>query len=834
MAHCADVAACCERLLQTTILRQRLARWGSQDDLDETQVSRLAVLAAFHDLGKFNYGFQNKAIPRPAYTHGHVAEILALFGDAYEQWQQRLLEVIPIQALQEWAPSDGALQLLVASIGHHGRPGTISATRLHPAAWVKGPLGDPFEGIAALHEATRRWFPLAYEVGGTPLPSTASFQHGFAGLVMLADWLGSDTSFFPYSEPVEDDRMPLAREHAAEAARAIGLDVNGPRHALGPAPPRFSSISSFDPRPAQRAMLDVPIDPAGSLTILEAETGSGKTEAALVRFLRMFHAGVVDGLYFALPTRAAATQLHRRVFDAVELAFPAGARPPVVLAVPGYLRVDASDGQRLPGFEVLWNDDDAAAQRHRGWAAEHPKRYLASAIAVGTIDQVLLSTLMVAHAHMRATCAARHLLVIDEVHASDAYMSRLLEDVLEFHVKGGGHALLMSATLGSAARSRLMASVGATVTSPELRDAVLDPYPQISYAVRGRSPVVQPVQHVGFDKVVTPEVRPIAGDPDALALAALDGARAGACVLIIRNLVRDCIATQQALEALAEARGERHLLCGVGKVVAPHHSRYARQDRKLLDAAVEALLGKGRPRDVGRVLVATQTVEQSLDIDADLLLTDLCPMDVLLQRIGRLHRHDRHRPSGYETARIGVLVPVERSLEGAIAPDGSGRGSHGCGTVYQDLRVLEATLRVCEREEAFEIPRDNRALVESTTHPAALKAIADELGEPWQRHGMHVRGGSLTDRRIASSHRIPRSLVFDGERMRFPSAEEIGKVTTRLGEDDRLVCFDRPVEGPFGVSIEALTLPHHLVRGSPDDPLAPVAVQDEGGFVRFQ
>ncbi|MEX1366313.1 MAG: CRISPR-associated endonuclease Cas3'', partial [Nannocystaceae bacterium] len=456
-SHCADVAACCERLLQVTVLRRRLAAWGDHDDLDEAQIARLSVLAAFHDLGKFNYGFQNKALETPPFRHGHVDEVLALFGPQYPQLQRRLVGALPISDLEHWAPDDGALRLLVAAIGHHGRPGSFSLMRLNPGAWAPGRWGDPFDAISSLHQATRRWFPAAYDGGSSMLPATARFQHGFAGLVMLADWLGSDTAFFPYGDEDELDRMPRAREQAALAARSIGLDVSRSRRALGSGPPSFASISPFEPRPAQRAVLELPVDRRGSLTILEAETGSGKTEAALARFMQLFHAGEVDGLYFALPTRTAATQLHGRVVDALERAFPnLDERPAVVLAVPGYLRVDDKEGRRLPGFEVLWNDDRDAGQRYRGWAAEHPKRYLAGAVVVGTIDQVLLSTLMVSHAHMRATCAARHLLVIDEVHASDDYMIALLEAVLRFHIDARGHAFLMSATLGSSARGRLL------------------------------------------------------------------------------------------------------------------------------------------------------------------------------------------------------------------------------------------------------------------------------------------------------------------------------------------------------------------------------------------
>ena len=161
----------------------------------------------------------------------------------------------------------------------------------------------------------------------------------------------------------------------------------------------------------------------------------------------------------------------------------------------------------------------------------------------------------------------------------------------------------------------------------------------------------------------------------------------------------------------------------VNGIPAPHHSRFAPDDRKRLDSEIENTFGKNTRKD-SVIAVATQTVEQSLDIDADILITDLCPMDVLLQRIGRLHRHERNRPEGFETAKCVILTPVERDMSQSIDHNGKGsKGNHGLGTVYQDLRVLEATWRVLEDEtiETWNIPEHNRELVERATHPAILR-----------------------------------------------------------------------------------------------------------------
>ena len=167
----------------------------------------------------------------------------------------------------------------------------------------------------------------------------------------------------------------------------------------------------------------------------------------------MYAAGLVDGLYFALPTRAAAVQIHGRVEHFVANLFPDGQRPDVVLAVPGY---DAAGG--LPDYAAGYDSSqDGHYDRGRPWAAERPKKFLAAQIAVGTVDQAMLGALKVRNAHLRSSSLARNLLVVDEVHASDVYMGVVLQRLLDAHTGAGGYALLMSATLGSAARETLAA-----------------------------------------------------------------------------------------------------------------------------------------------------------------------------------------------------------------------------------------------------------------------------------------------------------------------------------------------------------------------------------------
>jgi len=414
----------------------------------------------------------------------------------------------------------------------------------------------------------------------------------------------------------------------------------------------------------------------------------------------------VDGLYFALPTRTAAVQLHGRVEKLAKRLWSEQDRPTVVLAVPGY--VDENGEGALPPAGDAVDAAEEDSRQTASWAGEHPKRYFASTISVGSIDQALLGAIRVKHVHMRAAMLMRHLLVVDEVHASDTFMRRILMNLLRDHFAAGGYALLLSATLGAEGRAALIhEAFGARsrdMNPVDLEEAIKVPYPLIT-AAGGSAARDEHVASTGFQKEVAMEAATLLDDANGIAGLALDAAGRGAKVLVLRNTVAGAVEVQKAAEA--QGGTQNPLLFSVEGLPALHHGRFAREDRKLLDFAVEKAVGKTRPEG-GLVLIGTQTLKQSLDIDADFLITDLCPADVLLQRIGRLHRHQkdgcgrpRYRTSDFEVPRCVVLTPKGGLAQfvGERRPDGKPR--HGLGFtvlqngarvgVYRDLAVLEAT-----------------------------------------------------------------------------------------------------------------------------------------------
>jgi CRISPR-associated endonuclease/helicase Cas3 len=323
--------------------------------------------------------------------------------------------------------------------------------------WRSGDGYDPMVAVHDLAEAMDRWFPLLTPPDLDFILDSPEVVHAFAGVVSLADWIGSnrDEGFFPYEGDGSGDRGAFARAQAAAVIRPMRVDVDDARSDLVRRDPRFEELFSF---PAADFQADMGATDLGPIVVVEAETGSGKTEAALWRFATLFKLGAVDALMFALPTRTAATQIEARVRHFTEALFPdPDLRLNTVLAVPGYVRADGEDALGLlPGFETLWPDSEDEAAAHRRWAAENPKRFLAAAVVAGTIDQALLSGLATRHAHLRGAALLRALLVVDEVHAADVYRSMVLEGILRRHVHAGGHALLLSATLGGATREQFM------------------------------------------------------------------------------------------------------------------------------------------------------------------------------------------------------------------------------------------------------------------------------------------------------------------------------------------------------------------------------------------
>lgn len=833
LGHSADVAAVTERLLQLPLWRRRLSRAASGSGWQSgigALADRLCAYAALHDFSKLSAQFRLK---KEKDQHGdfykgvdHIttARDLVLRMDQEAAYRGKIPELV------DWDCDDSVFLRILLS--HHGRTPSREKLRLHwPLLWPDARKDAPeWTALEELRQSVKRWFPKAW---GTDerMPQAPLLGHFFAGVLMLADWIGSTEYFFPYEGC--DGRLPRgcgcdpitwSRSAARRALRQIGLD----RSEIF-SHKEFLDQFGFLPNELQKAIDSLPLSVDGGLYSIEAPTGCGKTEAALRLFSRLFDAGLVDGLYFANPNRLAASQLYDRLWAFDKKAFQAAL--PTVLAVPGYIMADGVKGRALDNLEVAWPDfEDQAKEKGaclgRRWAAERPKRFLTSPLAVGTIDQALLSTVRVRHCHLRAAAIQRSLLVIDEVHASDSYMTRLTSSLLEWFKNLGGHVLLMSATLTEALREQYFSQWGGLRQSIRFSKSLSEKkaekkaekkvpagYPLISSLVdRQRSDTVVPL--TAQDKNVSLTLWPCMTDINKTARRVAELWRSAPenekpCILVLRNTVAQAQKTAQELSKLLPEKA----LFQVQGVLTLHHGRFAPPDRKVLDEAVERYFGKntekGAPAESDRrdgvVLVATQTVEQSLDVDFDQLVTDLCPGDVLLQRIGRLFRHHRPRPAGFCEPKCVLLVPSDEPDAEWLCSSAAKKYGFGDERAYDNLVSVYATWRRAKRDaqagRRWLLPSQNREIVEETVDKGTVEVdLCGVLAQANRRQN----GGEAAERQQAKFAVVQWLKPFTSSENEV--GQEVG-LSTRLGIQDLECRLSEPIISPFGQELHSITVP---------------------------
>jgi CRISPR-associated endonuclease/helicase Cas3 len=758
IGHSLDVAHCVHAMLTRGVARSRLSA-AAGISLTDVHAARLAVLVGLHDMGKSTNGFQDRINGRRPGT-GHVAEAVAVMN-ANGAIPDAVRAAARAEIINQWC--DDPVSVLYAIFCHHGEP--VAAPRITACTavltqqWVANSKYDPVAEVDALIKALINVFPLVLKEA-EPFPATKRFQHALAGLVMTADWMGSDTRFHPV---VGSDDRPQAARNLLGGTRWSGWHSGAKPEAL---------LGNYKPRAAQISMLSLPV--TERLVIIEAPTGSGKTEASAIWADRLAAAGLVDGMYFAVPTRSAATELHARISEMMGRVHPLVVGR-VVRAVPGMIDTDHAVN--------IWDEPTMPT-----WALGSARRVMGAPIAVGTIDQAMLSQLRTRHSWLRAWCLARQLLVIDEVHASDPYMSEIVTRLVDEHLALGGYALLMSATLGETLRAKLEGRQRIDIAA-----AIARPYPQVS----------TPTNEI---KVPTPAVRTtnvVIDDHSNAMKRAIETIERNEAVLWIRSTVGDAINDYRAFKS-------------INANAILHHSRFADVDRQHLDREVLRILGPGGQRG-GVVIVGTQTLEQSLDIDADLLATDAIPADVLLQRLGRLHRH---RTDTTPTAIM--LEPGD--LNERVTSDGRSLGGpgHGWAWIYNPLAVRE-TVQWLRDHGQVSVPGDVREMVELATHGDHLEARAKVYGERWVALWHRLYGNAIAERQQALAGLVDRTLDYE-------QALVNERVPTRLGDGSVDVEVDGELLSPFtGAAIDVLSIRANWMRRAQPGSKAQVITVETGG-----
>lgn len=677
--HMLDVAACAEALLG-----------------DSDEAAWAPMLIALHDLGKIGEPFRRmirgeSATAQP-FRHWEGTEALL----RHPQIETLLCERLALG----WQP----LRRLVAAIaGHHGRPPSATDDALRRMRALAGP-----EALVDAENAVRAFLALWPQatLGGMRDREAKLLSWRLAGLCAAADWIGSNPRWFP----PQDRGLPLAdhlREARDAAARAVA------EAGLQGVAPSAGALFSFDPRPMQREAARIPLRDGPMLAILEDETGAGKTEAALLLAQRMMLAGKGRGLFFALPTMATADAMFARSRRIVRRLFEGA--PSLTLA---HGRAGISAEFREVQGGAPGSDDAVCAP----WLADDRRRALLADVGVGTVDQALLAVLPTKFATLRCWGLASKILIIDEVHElGDPYMAEELDRLLRLHAQGGGSAILLSATipLGLRARFAQAFEAGAGRQAPVDRDPS---YPALTVVGGARAAPQAPPSLRGVVRIERlPDVEA------AVALLARAAAQGAACVWV-RNAVDEAIAACDALRAL-------------GLPADLLHARFALADRKRHEASAMARFGREDGGCAGRILVSTQVLESSLDLDFDVMVSDLAPMAALVQRAGRLWRHMELRGA----AERPVAAPVLHVLSPDAAEATSDRwlqGALGKGAFVYPVAEQWRTARTAFGIGAIDAPRGLRAMIEAVHGedaedvPAALeRREAGDLGKDYAAAG---------------------------------------------------------------------------------------------------
>lgn len=698
--HCLNVGCVAEALIGALVQQNCGCADGLRARLPVSFVNRsLAVwLAACHDIGKISPGFLKKC-QAWLKCYGFEAEAITRAWTQAESDHSKVTQFTLQHLLCErfgLGEDDAAFWAAAAGM-HHGAPHWRGEWRRAVAGIA---LNDVWENRRReLVEELTRFFGAPACPPPLALDDLSSLWWT-AGFISVADWIGSDEVFFSPDRSDTPANLSSIQAAARNAIAQIGLE--SPAFTTGLS---FVDLFGFPPNDLQTAAMETIREPG--VYVIEAPMGMGKTEAALAAAYRLVSNGQASGLYFALPTQATSNRIHERVAAFLSRVQTAAPR----LIHSGSWLLDKN--MRFPSIHAGQPGDQRSAARD--WFASS-KRALIAPFGVGTVDQALLGVISVKHFFVRHFALAGKVVVIDEVHSYDVFTGTLIEALISTLVKLRCTVIILSATLTRVRREKLLSMGGVTeiihppaletiVTIPSVSD---EPFPLITGVAGGKAIPPRPV-------AAPPPKPPVAirfrAEMDILG-DAVEAARSGACVLWICNTVDRALATYRNLCSMR---------CDADPSVGLLHSRFPFYRRQKLEEYWMRKLGKLRCyRPPGCLLVSTQIVEQSVDLDADLLITELAPTDMLFQRLGRLWRHHKQEDPPRPRAQPEVWIIEEAVTLDALRDEQDNQAL--CKALGKKARVYAAYVLLRSLEQWHDkshvnLPHDIRPWLEATYQP---------------------------------------------------------------------------------------------------------------------
>ena len=752
-------------------------------------------LSLIHDIGKATPSFQSKVISLAEVDceEGLSVPLRHLKSTSHASLGQTILE--------RWLEGRGwqyPNTYAVVVGGHHGCPpdrgeldnivhDAIPAEMIGGSEWlaVQKELLDAAWSYCGMDR---------YEELFSKTPLLPQLQVELTGIVIMADWIASNSDLFPLSASVSGPEECVTR--AREAWEYLDLpsawhpaqEFTEPNETFHDRFPSISTVASLTPTQL------VTIEAARSATkpvmiILEAPMGSGKTEAALLAselLARKFGEGGVD---YLLPTMATSNAMFTRVNDWIQRLPDErgdGQRQSIRLA---HSKAELNEsyaklctwGASTMGDEVSGNAGLRESVLAHQWFGGS-KRALLSSFVVGTVDQLLMAVLKVRHYQLRHLGLAGRVVIVDEVHAYDAYMSRFLDRALEWLSVYGVPVILLSATLPPSRRAELIQAYRGRPPKSRRPDANRSlprydeegtSYPLVSMAARGLDTPVKYLPCAVTSRSTNVLIEYLPDDDDALMSLLCQVMTAGGCVCILRDTVKRA---QETYEMLKQVSGEDVMLV---------HSRFIAPDRMENDNRLLLQLGSDASKRPSRlIVVGTQVIEQSLDIDFDLMVSDIAPIDLLLQRMGRLHRHHRgdnesNRPEPLRQARLFLTGVADWSADIPTF-------SKGIPNVYDRALLLRTVLALRQHGEGrpveIHLPGDIAPLVRKVYENEV--SVPESWSEDMGKAEKNLASKEESKKINAEKHLlkgVPRWSTYDVSELASNSYSEDGEIDRGKG-----------------------------------------------------
>jgi CRISPR-associated endonuclease/helicase Cas3 len=770
--HLIDVGECTLALWNLALSEQTRQTFANYLNLDiETTGRILAFWASLHDFGKAAPGFQRKYLPaistlnNAGFKFPEPTPRLAPHGQVSAWALERLLADEPGHS------PEIAKKIARAVGGHHGTwPLLRDLQSLERQISDKGDESWDL-ARAELMKAVREVFvpPTAFR-----FPNDQQEENGlltlFSGLVSVADWIGSMSEYFAF-EPRYYEPKEYARRSAAQAEDAlhrlgwIGWHADGQLHSFAEMFPLFS------PRDAQQAVFDAVENlEQPALLIIEAPTGSGKTETALYLADTWLQTSRGHGIYIAMPTQATSNQMFGRVQRFLTNRYPEETIN-LHLVHGGALLAEKDQESKPVDIADEESSPGAGSIRAQGWFLPR-KRTLLAPFGVGTVDQALMSVLQTRHFFVRMFGLGQKVLVFDEVHAYDTYMSTLFERLLAWLRTIGTSVILLSATLPKNTRQRLTSAW----LGKEQVEVPPAEYPRLTLVTGSQVrtvPLPAPAPHSLTLNWINAEAQSLA---EELAIRLKEGG----CAAVICNRVARAQEVYEAVKKVGIVEPENMIL---------FHARFPFVWRAEIERRVLDMFSKGGQRPCKAVVVATQVIEQSLDLDFDYMISDLAPIDLLLQRAGRLHRHSEN-DAGRPTTLKNPVMAITRPGEKDGLPD-FGRDEY----VYERAILLHTWLAL-NGKHSLTLPKEISGLIEMVY---GTKTMPDDpvMAEAVQKAEDKARSETINEIVEAKKRliRAPGDDEFlnasnEGLEEEDPKVHEAFRALTRLAEPSvSLVCL---------------------------------------------